>query len=535
MSETTPAGEGASPRRMSREELALLELGRTTIARPVALALVLAFLATIVAVPLVQHAHEFAAGEAPHAWRIFATAPSERAFHEYEQQLADESVVGEWLLPRVQAALVAAGAGNEQAYLGPDGWLFYRPGFDYVTGRAFLDPQVQRARRLGGNGWEAPPEPDPVPAIVDFRDQLRARGVELVLLPTSVKPMFDPTGTVDRAALPLQNPSYPAFRSALAAQGVRVFDPATALSSAPAPFLKTDTHWSPTGMQTVAAALAAELAAELPPVASPGYRAVSTPIENLGDIAVMLRLAADQTAFPRETVDVPQVVDAAGAPWQPNEGADVLVLGDSFSNIYSLQSMGWGTAAGFVEQLSLRLQRPLDRIAINDGGAVRTRRALRDELLRGRDRLAGKRLLIWQFAIRELAVGDWQRVELPAVERPAAARAPVTVRARIVARGTPPQPGSVPYKDCLVGVRVQVVATLAGAWPAGERRDAVLVYVEMMRDNALTPPSRWQVDSEVELALTPWESAPESVRSLNRRELDDDELLLADPWYGVAP
>ena len=31
----------------------------------------------------------------------------------------------------------------------------------------------------------------------------------------------------------------------------------------------------------------------------------------------------------------------------------------------------------------------------------------------GRDRLAGKKLVIFQFAVRDLAMGDWRVVELP--------------------------------------------------------------------------------------------------------------------------
>ena len=43
------------------------------------------------------------------------------------------------------------GAGNERVYVGRDGWLFYRPDVEYLTGRGFLDPaQIERRidRRL---------------------------------------------------------------------------------------------------------------------------------------------------------------------------------------------------------------------------------------------------------------------------------------------------------------------------------------------------------------------------------------------------
>jgi hypothetical protein len=105
-------------------------------------------------------------------------------------------------------------------------------------------------------------------------------------------------------------------------------------------------------------------------------------------------------------------VDPAGPrggrrPWRSSRDADVLVLGDSFSNIYSLQSMGWGESAGFVEHLSFALGRPVDRIVQNDEGAHATRALLAEA---GATRLAGKRVVIWQFATRELAFGDWKMI-----------------------------------------------------------------------------------------------------------------------------
>jgi alginate O-acetyltransferase complex protein AlgJ len=102
------------------------------------------------------------------------------------------------------------------------------------------------------------------------------------------------------------------------------------------------------------------------------------------------------------------VLASDGTPWRPSRSADVLVLGDSFSNIYSLASMRWGESAGLVEQLGYVLQRPIDRIVQNDEGAYATRAMLRRA---GEERLAGKRVVIWQFAARELVSGDWRTIE----------------------------------------------------------------------------------------------------------------------------
>ena len=102
---------------------------------------------------------------------------------------------------------------------------------------------------------------------------------------------------------------------------------------------------------------------------------------------------------------------ATGTPWEPDPKADVLLLGDSFTNIFSLEGMGWGLASGLGPHLALSLQRPIDVIAQNDSGAFATRQALSRELAAGSDRLAGKRVVIWEFASRELSVGDWKLMD----------------------------------------------------------------------------------------------------------------------------
>ena len=86
----------------------------------------------------------------------------------------------------------------------------------------------------------------------------------------------------------------------------------------------------------------------------------------------------------------------------------MLLLGDSFTNIYSLASMGWCDSAGLADQLSYSLGRPLDRIVQNDDGAFATRALLQRA---GPERLAGKRVVVWQFAARELVSGDWKVIE----------------------------------------------------------------------------------------------------------------------------
>lgn len=173
-----------------------------------------------------------------------------------------------------------------------------------------------------------------------------------------------------------------------------------------AQYLGTDTHWRPEAMEAVAQVLADQIRlVGLGAVQDPGYQAQPKDVTGRGDIFAMLDLAAGQDLIPQESVTIRQIATADGLPWRSSPAADVLVLGDSFSNIYSLESMGWGTSAGFVEQLSFALRRPLDRIVQNDAGAYATREILHRA---GPERLTGKKVVVWQFAARELVSGDWK-------------------------------------------------------------------------------------------------------------------------------
>ena len=149
-------------------------------------------------------------------------------------------------------------------------------------------------------------------------------------------------------------------------------------------------------------------------------------IQGEGDIATMLKLPKPSHLFPKETVTIHPVLLPDGKPWSADARAPILVLGDSFFNVFSLAGMGWGASAGFVEQLSYTLRQPIDAILRNDAGAFATRELLGQELARGRDRLHGKRVVVWEFAMRELASGTWD-LRIPGnscPERDALSRSP---------------------------------------------------------------------------------------------------------------
>lgn len=352
-----------------------------------------------------------------------ALLPPVSEIRAYETALEERSVLSAWTLPTVQSLLAGGlGVGNEQAYVGQEGWLFYRPDIEYLTGRGFLD-LTHLAPQLDGRS--DPRQVDPIKALQRFQEQLAQRGIRLIVVPVPLKPMAHPEQLSRRYPVGaptrewLQNPSYPRFVRKMQQAGIEVFDVSALLSGAPgAQYLKTDTHWTPEVMERTAAALAQYLKASGAMAATSDTRYIRriTDITNDGDIVAMLKLPADQTLFPRQQVRIHPVATAdSRRPWQAHRDAEILLLGDSFSNIYSLGAMGWGENAGFAEQISYYLQSPLDTICVNAGGASATRQKLVQELRRGNDRLRGKRIVIYEFAMRDLAAGDWKLLDLPEI------------------------------------------------------------------------------------------------------------------------
>ncbi|MCI5150803.1 MAG: hypothetical protein D3916_15715, partial [Candidatus Electrothrix sp. MAN1_4] len=309
----------------------------------------------------------------------------------------------------------------------------------------------------------------------------------------------------------------------------------------PAPlYLQTDTHWRPNSMEAAAEELAAFISRTIPLSDASETETVflrkEQEVSNRGDIDAMLLLPEQLNPFAKETVTIHPVVRSDNTLWQPDSQAEVLLLGDSFSNIYSLAGMGWGAGAGFAEQLSYYLQRPVDVIAQNDAGAAATREILSRDLARGRDRLANKKVVIWQFAARELSSGDWKKIHMTLQEQPIErgdfytpeTGESVEVRALVAAISSSPLPGSVPYKDNIITLHLTDVRDIQSKKKYGQ----ALVYAWGMRDNVLTRMAGIRTNTHIEIRLIDWSKVERQYSSYRRSTLDDEMLELELPVWG---
>ena len=453
-------------------------------------------------------------------------------FAAFENVIEDESTLSHHTRPIVQEMLLRVGAGNEKTYAGQEGWLFYGPEIDYLTSRTL-------ARK-----------PDvPERAIASFAADLAERGVRLVLLPTPGKPLIHPekfSGGASALSQPPQRPDWEAFRNrleracreAFASRGLNnspqpmLVDPTGLLwdQKAEGPqFLRSDSHWRPEAMESVAAQVAQSVLGDLQHGAVE-YNKRDQKIFARGDTSSMLQLAETSPWNRSEEVTISRVLKQDGSQWRPDSSSPVLLLGDSFSNIYSQNSLGWGEGAGFAEHLSAKLGFPVDAITRNDDGASATRRILAEQIARGNDRLAHKKVVLWQFAMRELATGRWELTPLAArketsegsflVLKPGEER---RIQGKVRAIGPIPRPADTPYKDYLTAFQIGEISN--------ETATEAIVYLPTMQDHQLTPAAKLQAGDEVALILTSWVDAEQQYGGINRGELEDENLLLEQPNF----
>lgn len=543
--------------KLSREDIAKRDIGVTAITPARALLLSLVFLATIFLVPITQQFLDFRAGTST-SYQLGVVAKGEgdkdgllagidrynnailEGINRLESDLEEGSFLRHLFLPPLQYLYLRFfDKGNEKAVPGRGGELHYAADLDALIGPPFLHSQQLRERAASHKLWEEPVTPDPLPAILDFHKQLAARGISLILLPVPTKAAIAPESLSGRdLAAPLANRSLPEFFKVMADNDIAVFDPRPALvrysREKEGAYLRTDTHWLPGAMQAVAGEVATVIEQKVPELTlSSKTLAQEERVVGVGDIARMLTLPESANLYAPQEVTVRRIVSDRQEIWQPEKGAEILLLGDSFANIYASEGLGWQSGAGLAEQLAHQLQRPVDLLARNDSGAYVTREMLAGELARGRDRLAGKKVVVWQFAERELAYGDWKRIDLRLGQAAgggfytAPAGSAVAVSATIGEVSRAARPGTVPYRDAVLTLHL-VDLQGDGVAPGAE----ALVYGWGMRDNVLTSLAGLRPGDRVRLTLRSWDEVEGEYGSYRRTPLDDDLLELEIPNWG---
>ena len=292
------------------------------------------------------------------------------------------------------------GSGNAKVFAGKDGWLYYRPDLEAVFGKGpFHDEPPSVAREQYDRKWR-----QAVPVIADFAKQLAERKIRLVFVPVPTKPMVcrEGLGLPHGAAAP---PALAAVAHDLKSAGIDVVDLLpiiAALGNDTARYLRQDTHWTPGAMEASAREVASRLStgSGLSP-----YRVETVARESRGDLVDMLDFGDEAgEVFPPESVTLRRVLNGTSDP-----NSDVVLLGDSFVNLYEDPELGFAAegessiGAGFASHLALALGKPIHTIAINGGGASAVREAF---AALPADRLARIKTVVWVVSSRDVLLPE---------------------------------------------------------------------------------------------------------------------------------
>ena len=360
------------------------------------------FLVALVALPVAQWCADLAAGVPLTGAAAVRRAPTVASLRAADAEFAAA-------LARNPYARLLAGwpglswlRGHESPVLAgrvvaDEPWLFYRPDVRLISQRR--PPGV--ADRAG-------------PAVLDWHRQLADRGIRLVVVVAPLKPALLPDRVARRFTVggePWRAPETAAALARWRAAGVEVVDLPAVFAALPPPgpaeeawYEPADTHWSQRGLHVAADAIIDAIGWERVPGV---YQVREEMMRRPADLGRSRPPTSADDGREKEAGLV--VADAQGrAPAASPGAAAVLLLGDSFCRIFE---EGEVAGAGLRSQLAWRLGRPVGLIRQDGGGAT----LVRQELARRPEWLRGVKVVVWEFAERDLlsAETEWAKVALP--------------------------------------------------------------------------------------------------------------------------
>ena len=375
----------------------------------------------------------------------------------------------EYDLFRQQCAALAQNAEKTgaMAVVGNDGWLFLSSELRHLGVGQFWGEAASRVSKA-----TKPESADPLPAIIDFNDQLKKIGVELILVPVPPKAVIYPDmlpGFTKTAGPPAKMDNWPAagsvsnlpgrapwpalghrrsgsanlssvaterhnttvrldrfhqeFYTLLQSKGIKVLDLTDFFlqnknhSQGPL-YCRQDSHWSGNGCVLAAERIAAETCSSLGEGAqkTSAFKSDWLTIEINGDLWRSL----NNKDIPREKICIRKISKpGTDEPIEPDAESRVILLGDSHNLVFHAGEDMLFSGAGLPEQLAFALGAPIDLVAVRGSGATPARINLLRRTQQKKDYWKNKKCVIWCFSAREFTESDgWQKIPILPLNTP---------------------------------------------------------------------------------------------------------------------
>jgi alginate O-acetyltransferase complex protein AlgJ len=322
---------------------------------------------------------------------------------------------------RCKAMMAERLKGTGEDVLGQEGWVVLGSELAYAALGRFWGADAAAV-----NPSLNPGIADPVPAIVDFSRQLKARGIRLIFLPVPTRPAIYPEAVLGKEKLqgfktiPDLNSPQDEFYKVLRSQGVEVLDPTPDFLAARdgehgGVFIPSESHWTGYGLSLVVNHLGKMLQGEkwlksVPKAefVMPGW----TSMPWMGHIYKDVVEKAGQPPRTPDTVWLPTVRLKTGQTSKRldmrNPTSPVVIIGDS-------NTIWWKDYdASLSQQLAGTLGFPIDVLSTVGGGATNTRLNFVRTMHANPGYVDTKKVVIWCFTARSFrGSGDgWRLIPL---------------------------------------------------------------------------------------------------------------------------
>ena len=286
--------------------------------------------------------------------------------------------------------------------IGKDGFLFFRGALNYLTSGDLRQQENNR---------------DPYPAIVDYSNQLKAKGIDFLFVIIPTKAEIFPEKISDHAPekVPYVTPYTRKLMIELAEAGVEVIDLLPAFIEArdgdEPIYMKQDTHWTDRGLRLAARIMGDRIkqyqwfneVCEKPV----SYMVKEVTFTRGGDIRGMLP-DDEKVKYRPMKLSGQQVLNPDGSFYEDDKSSPIVILGDSFCGVFQLEEP---KHAGLSAHIAKEMGMPVDLImAYGSGPKIRGRLARR-----GAAAVSKKKLVIWTTASRDLYDywSPWNTIKVP--------------------------------------------------------------------------------------------------------------------------
>jgi len=299
---------------------------------------------------------------------------------------------------------------NAAVIAGVDGWFFLSSDIRFLSVAQFWSADAVKVSRA-----HKPESADPIPAIVDFHDQLKKRGIDLLLMPVPPKAAIYPEKILPDVDLHGETaaPYLSRFYEELRKRDIDVIDLSPVLlqnrTNEHGPvFCKTDTHWSGLGCVLAAQTIKDKIHEKLAGEPQKDYAAEWKEITIKGDLG---DLAGPHIKKPEpEKIAIRTISDkGTGAAVNSDANSPLLLIGDSHTLVFH---DFLAEKSGLLDQLAYETGIAPDLVGTRGSGSTSVRISLYRRARKDPDYLARKKIVVWCFAAREFTESDqgWDKV-----------------------------------------------------------------------------------------------------------------------------